>query len=194
MYAGITSLVESVKKIIRPAAVSYTTTSLVIIAVAVIAKILLGRYVKAKGKSVDSGALVASGTDAMSDAILSFAVLVTALIFTFTGFSLEAYVGVVISVFIIKAGYEMISDTVSDILGRRADVETSKKIKEELGKTLWAITDGDTDLRNYRQETEKDCTSQETEEVGTDDFLALFVFVRSRYAISIRGNRTWYIC
>ncbi len=149
MYAGITSLVESVKKIIHPAAVSYTTTSLVIIAVAVIAKILLGRYVKAKGKSVDSGALVASGTDAMSDAILSFAVLVTALIFTFTGFSLEAYVGVVISVFIIKAGYEMISDTVSDILGKRADEGMSKTIKKMLVEEPEILGAYDLFLHNY---------------------------------------------
>ena len=132
LYAGITSLVESVKKIIHSDEVSYSTVSLVIIAVAVVAKILLGRYVKAKGQEVGSGALVASGTDAMSDAVLSFAVLVTALIFTFTGVSLEAYVGVVISIFIIKAGIEMISDTVSDILGRRADEELSRTIKKML--------------------------------------------------------------
>ncbi|MBR0468902.1 MAG: cation transporter, partial [Mogibacterium sp.] len=77
-----------------------------------------------------SGALVASGTDALSDAALSLAVLLTALLYTFKGISLEAYVGVVISGFIIKAGYEMISDTVKDILGRRANVEVSNKIKE----------------------------------------------------------------
>ena len=130
MYAGITSLVESVKKIIDPQKPDYSTISLVIIAVAVLAKILLGRYVKKMGEKTHSGALVASGTDALSDAALSLAVLLTALLYTFKGISLEAYVGVVISGFIIKAGYEMISDTVKDILGRRANVEVSNKIKE----------------------------------------------------------------
>ena len=130
MYAGITSLVESVKKIIDPQKPDYTTISLVIIGVAVLAKILLGRYVKKTGEKTHSGALVASGTDALSDAALSLAVLLTALLYTFKGISLEAYVGVVISGFIIKAGYEMISDTVKDILGRRANVEVSNKIKE----------------------------------------------------------------
>ena len=100
------------------------------IGVAVVTKILLGRYVKAKGEQTGSGALVASGTDALSDAAISFGVLVTALIYTFRGISLEAYMGVIISGLIIKAGYEMISETVSDILGRRADVEVSKRIKE----------------------------------------------------------------
>ena len=130
MYAGITSLIESVKKIIDPQKPDYSTISLVIIGVAVLAKILLGRYVKKTGEKTHSGALVASGTDALSDAALSLAVLLTALLYTFKGISLEAFVGVVISGFIIKAGYEMISDTVKDILGRRANVEVSNRIKE----------------------------------------------------------------
>ena len=129
LYAGITSLTESVKKIIEPSAAHYSNIALVIIAVAVIAKILLGRYVKAKGEQTGSGALVASGTDALSDAAISAGVLATALIYTFKGISLEAYMGVIISGFIIKAGFEMVSDTVSDILGKRTDVEVSKKIK-----------------------------------------------------------------
>ena len=130
LYAGITSLVESVKKIIDPVQASYSKVSLVIIAVAVVTKVLLGRYVKKKGEQTNSGALVASGTDALSDAALSLAVLATALLYTYKGISLEAYMGVIIAGFIIKAGIDMISDTVSDILGRRADVEVSKKIKE----------------------------------------------------------------
>jgi cation diffusion facilitator family transporter len=130
LYAGITSLVESVKKIIHPETPEYSTVALIIIAVAVVVKILLGRYVKAKGKETNSGALIASGTDALSDAALSAAVLATALIYTFKGISLEAYMGVIISGFIIKAGYEMISDTIADILGKRADTEVAKKIKE----------------------------------------------------------------
>ena len=130
LYAGITSLIESVKKIIEPTTPDYSAVSLIIIAVAVAAKVLLGRYVKKKGEQTRSGALVASGTDAISDAALSLAVLLTALLYTFKGISLEAYVGVVISGFIIKAGYEMVSDTVADILGRRANVEVSNKIKE----------------------------------------------------------------
>ena len=130
LYAGVTSIVESVKKIIDPVTAEYSKITLAIVAVAVIAKVLLGRYVKSKGKEVGSGALVASGTDALSDAALSAAVLATALIYIFFGVSLEAYMGVVISVFIIKAGVEMVSDTIADILGKRADVETSRKIKE----------------------------------------------------------------
>ena len=152
--AGITSLVESVKKIIDPVEAHYTTTALVIIGVAVITKILLGRYVKAKGEQTGSGALVASGTDALSDAAISAGVLITALIYTLKGISLEAYMGVIISGFIIKAGYEMISDTVSDILGRRADVETSKKIKEIVTSEPAVLGAYDLFVHNYGPDRE----------------------------------------
>lgn len=132
LYAGITSAVESVKKIIHPEKPDYSVVSLVIIAVAVAVKIVLGRYVKAKGEEVNSGSLIASGSDAMFDAILSASVLACAIIFKVTGISLEAFVGVAISVIIIKSGVEMMIETLNEILGERADKETTDHIKRLL--------------------------------------------------------------
>ena len=132
LYAGITALVESVKKIIHQETPEYSTISLIIIAVAVIVKIFLGKYVKAQGKKVNSGALVASGSDAMFDSVLSFSVLLSAIVFLVFKISLEAYVGAVISCFIVKAGLEMMSETVNEILGRRPDKETTAQIKRLL--------------------------------------------------------------
>ncbi|MBQ9464458.1 MAG: cation diffusion facilitator family transporter, partial [Lachnospiraceae bacterium] len=75
LYAGITSLVESIKKIIHPETPDYSRVSLIIIAAAVIVKIILGRFVKARGEKAGSQALVASGKDATFDAVLSASVL-----------------------------------------------------------------------------------------------------------------------
>jgi len=134
MYAGITALVESIKKIITPEESNYSITSLVIIAVAIAVKLILGRYVKAQGQKVNSGALVASGSDASFDAILSASVLACAIINLLFHISLEAYMGIIISIFIIKAGVGMIQDTLNDILGQRNDAETSKTIKQLLNE------------------------------------------------------------
>ncbi len=129
LYAGITSLVESVKKIIHPEAADYGMVSLIIIAVAIIVKLLLGAYVKKQGEKVNSGALVASGKDASFDAILSASVLASAIVFLVWGISLEAYVGVIISIVIIKAGIEMMIETLNDIIGQRGDAETAKEVR-----------------------------------------------------------------
>ena len=130
LYAGITSLVESVKKIISPETADYSTISLIIIAVAIIVKLILGQYVKKQGEKHNSGALVASGSDALFDAILSASVLVSAIVYLLSGISLEAYVGVIISAFIIKAGIEIMLDTVNDILGKRGNKEETERIKK----------------------------------------------------------------
>lgn len=130
LYAGITSLVESVKKIISPETADYNAVSLIIISVAIVVKLILGMYVRKKGKKVNSGALTASGSDALFDAILSASVLASAVIFLIWQVSLEAYVGVVIAGFIIKAGIEMMIETLNDIIGKREDAESVKELKQ----------------------------------------------------------------
>lgn len=132
IYAGITAMVESVKKLIDPQTPDYSTVTLVIVAAAVVAKIVLGQYVKRTGIRVNSGALTASGQDAFFDAILSFVVLVSAIIYIATGFSLEAYVSIAISIFIIKAGLEMLLETVDEILGKRVDADYLGQIKQTI--------------------------------------------------------------
>ena len=129
LYAGITSLVESVKKIIWSEEADYSTISLVIISVAIVVKLILGQYVKKQGKKYNSGALVASGSDALFDAVLSASVLASAIVYLVWGISLEAYVGVLLSAFIIKAGIEMMVETVNDILGKRNDKEEADHIR-----------------------------------------------------------------
>ncbi len=129
LYAGITSFVESIKKIISPEEADYSVVSIVIISVAIIVKLFLGLYVKRQGKNVNSGALIASGSDALFDAVLSSSVLASAIIYLIFGISLEAYVGVIISGFIIKAGIEIMIETLNDIIGKREDTEMIKELK-----------------------------------------------------------------
>lgn len=130
LYAGVTSFTESVKKIISPQTPEYTVVSLVIVAVAVVVKIVLGRYVKSVGTKVNSDSLVNSGEDATLDSIISASTLVAAVIFMIFGLSLEAWLGAVISLVIIKSGFEMLKDTISQILGERSDPELAKSIKQ----------------------------------------------------------------
>jgi len=130
LYAGVTSLVESVKKIINPDVPDYSTVSLIIVGAAVVVKIVLGRYVKSVGKKVNSASLVNSGEDATLDSVISASTLVAAAIFLIFDISLEAWLGAIISLVIIKSGFEMIKETVSQILGERNDADLAKSIKE----------------------------------------------------------------
>lgn len=130
LYAGISALIESIKNILNPQIPEYTTVSLIIITVAVIVKIMLGLYVKKKGEEINSDALKASGKDALFDSIISSSTLLAAIIYLLTSISLESYLGLIISLIIIKAGYEMLSDTISELLGKRIDSDISSLIKK----------------------------------------------------------------
>ena len=134
LYAGITALVESIKKIIHPEVANYNTTTLIILIAGIGVKFILGIYVKRKGKEVNSDSLVASGLDAFNDAILSISVLVSALIYMAFNISLEAYVGVLVAIFIIKAGLELIKDSVDNMLGLRVESDLAKAIKKDINQ------------------------------------------------------------
>lgn len=130
LYAGISSLTESVKKIIHPETPDYSPVILIIVAVAVIVKIVLGRYVKSVGVKTNSESLINSGEDATLDSIISASTLAAAAIYLIWGIRLEAWLGAIISVVIIKSGIDMLRSTLSQILGERVDAELAREIKE----------------------------------------------------------------
>lgn len=130
LYAGITSFVESVKKIIHPETPDYSTAAIIIVSVAIIVKVILGTFVQKTGRRVNSDSLVNSGTDALMDSIISASTLAAAIIFIIWHISLEAWLGAVISVIIVKSGIEMLTRTISHLIGQRVSVETARKVRE----------------------------------------------------------------
>ena len=128
--AGASALYQSVLKIITPEETDYKFYSLLIIAVAVLVKFFFGAYVKGVGKKLNSSSLVASGTDAFFDGILSFSTLVAAIISLAFGLNLEGWFGAAIAIFILKSGFDILRETLSSIIGVRADEETVKELKK----------------------------------------------------------------
>lgn len=153
LYAGVTSLIEAVKKIINPEVPDYNTLSLVIVGVAIFVKIGLGLYVKTTGEKVNSDSLVNSGKDALLDSVISSATLVAALAYVFTGWSLEAYLGAVISAVIIKAGLEMLTETISKLLGEPGDIELLQGVKKTVNSFDEVKGAYDLVLHNYGPDT-----------------------------------------
>ena len=132
LSAGATSLYESAKKIFYPMQPEYTQTTLIVIVVAIVVKLVLGRYVKNKGVQLNSDALIVSGSDALFDAIITLATLVSAGVMLLWGISLDGILGVLISLVIIKAGIEMLSSPVNELLGTSIPAELTNQIIKEV--------------------------------------------------------------
>ena len=153
MYAGGTSLIESVKKIINPVVPDYKISTFIIVIVAIVVKILLGLYVKNIGEKVNSDALEGSGKDALSDAVISASTLISAIVFVVTKISLEAWLGIVISILILKTGIEMLKGTLSQILGERVDKDIAISIKNTVSSFEDVYGAYDLILNNYGPDT-----------------------------------------
>lgn len=135
LFAGCTAIKESVEQLIDmyskgAEGPAYEMWSLIVIAAAIVVKIGLGIYFRIMGKKTDSDALKGSGTDALTDAILSVSTLVGALVSYFTHVSIEPYLGIAIGLFILKSGIGILRDGVSSIIGERSDYETVQKVKK----------------------------------------------------------------
>lgn len=147
--AGISSLKESAEKIISPDETHYSVISIIIVAVAVFVKFFLGRYVKNTGKKIDSQSLIASGTDAYFDAVVSFSTFIAAIISLIWNFTIEGYLGIAIAALIIKSGTGILKETLNAMIGLRADGELSKKIKERINSFEQVEGTYDLILHNY---------------------------------------------
>ena len=147
--AGATSLKESFAKIIEPVEPNYTAVTLIVVIVAIFVKFFFGRYVKKSGEKLDSQSLIASGTDAFMDAILSFTTLVGAVIFLITKLNIEGYLGVVISIIILKSAIEILKDTIDTMIGVRADTELTTTLKEKINAHKEVLGTYDMMLHSY---------------------------------------------
>ena len=132
LLAGVTSLRSSLDKVIHPEIAHYTAASLVVIAAAVLVKFALGRYVKKQGTKYQSESLIASGTDAMFDSIISFSTLVAAIVTLLFNISIEGWLGIVISVLIFKAGIEILMESLNGIIGSRVENSLAAELKTRI--------------------------------------------------------------
>lgn len=149
LYAGVTSFIESVKSIINPEIAEYSTISIIIIIVAVAVKSFLTIYISRVGKKVHSDSLIAAGKESLGDIAISAATVVAVFMYVNAGISIEAWLGTVIALFIIKAGVETLFETVAKILGTGADAAFVRDIKKAIQEREEVVGAFDLVLHNY---------------------------------------------
>ncbi len=149
LFTGLLALKESVDKIISNTEATYDIFAFIIIFVAIFVKLILGNYYKKQGKILDSSSLVASGVDAIGDSFISLSTFIGALISYIWHINLEGYIGVIISVMIIKTAIGILKETVDDMIGVRADSNLTKKIRKLINTYDGVLGVYDLTLHNY---------------------------------------------
>ncbi len=121
LLVGVELLRGSVRKIRAPEPIDFRPVVLIILLVSVAVKLWLFFFNRKIGKKIDSTVIRATGTDSLSDAAATSAVLISALISHFTGFDTDAYMGILVAVIILIAGVKILNETKNSILGGAPD-------------------------------------------------------------------------
>lgn len=129
LTAGIMAMVESIPKILHPELADYSWNTIVVVVAAIVVKLILGLYVRHAGRRFSSSSLIASGIDALFDAVLSFGTLVGIIVTLVFHVSIDGILGAIISLFIIKTSLEILFEASNEILGQAADRELTSKLK-----------------------------------------------------------------
>ena len=149
LIAGGTAIYESIQSLVQQTKASYTDISLIVVSIAILVKVALGLYYRKVAKEVNSDALKGSGIDALFDSLLSTATLIGAIIARYTEVYIEGYLGIVIGLFIIKSGVEILMGAVSNIIGERTSNEVAIKIKQTVNSFPEVIGSYDLIINNY---------------------------------------------
>lgn len=109
IIVGVHIIIESIEEIISPSdEIAYSIPTIVVLICSLVAKLLLGRYLKNTGKKVKSDTLIASSVETINDSIISGAVLLSAIAHALWHVNVEPYISILISIIILKLGLQLI--------------------------------------------------------------------------------------
>lgn len=131
LAAGISSLFEASRSIIKPVVPQYGTFSLAVVAVAACVKFGLGAYLLRAGSRLNAGSLTASGTDSVMDGFVSTATCIAGIVYLHMGVRIESWLAAMIALLIIKSGFELLFDTASKLLGERVSPKVAARVERE---------------------------------------------------------------
>lgn len=149
VVAGFEMFKSAVDLIFHPAELKVSYISLAIVAVTAVIKFALGTYTIAMGKKAESNSLVGVGSECRGDSFASVITIVSSIIFLVFHKNVDAFAGVLVSILIMRAGFEVLQETVGDLLGRAGEEELAKKLYKEIRSTEGIYSAADMMLHNY---------------------------------------------
>lgn len=149
LLIGWELLSGSVNKVFNPTETLFSWVSVGILGASVLVKLWLCFFNRKIAKKIDSSVMRATAADSLSDAGATAAVLVSTLVFKFTSFDPDAYVGILVAVLILVAGIKILNETKNSILGEKPSEETVAAIEEVVCRFPEALGIHDLVVHNY---------------------------------------------
>lgn len=128
MIMGVTLAQNSIQSIKAPKEVHFSYLVCFILICSILAKAYMFLYNNRIGKLINSSAMKSTATDSISDLLSTTAILVALVIQTNTGWHIDGWCGLLVSIFIIFSGFKSLAETIERILGESADKDLINKV------------------------------------------------------------------
>lgn len=150
LLVGWNLLGESVAKILSPETTTeFSWIMIIVLGLSVLVKLWLCYFNRKLAARIGSSVMKATAADSLSDAIATAAVLCAMLVFKFTGFDADGYMGVAVAVIIFIAGIKILNETKNAILGESSDPEIVENVKKIVAEFPDALGIHDMVVHNY---------------------------------------------
>lgn len=144
---------SSFDKIISPEAIEVSWLMLLVLVVGIIVKFSQFVIYKKIGDAIDSETLLANKIDTRNDSIATCLTLIAMIVMRIFNINIDAYIGFLLSLFIIISGFKVLLDTISPLLGEKPDKDLVKKIKRKLNSFEGVLSFHELIIHNYGNNT-----------------------------------------
>lgn len=132
LQVGFTCFKSAIDKIIHPEDISFNYILVGILILSILIKVWLGLFNRGLGEKINSTVMKATAADAFGDVLVTSATVVSILISKFTGYNIDGYMGIVVSIFVLLAGFNIAKDTLEPLLGQAVSTEVYDLITQKV--------------------------------------------------------------
>ncbi|MBN1891734.1 MAG: cation transporter [Clostridiales bacterium] len=149
ILAGFEFLIHSVKGVISPKAIIYEPFMTIILAASVLCKVGMFFYFRKTSDRIKSDSFRGVALDSLSDAGITLVTLIGLIVSAKSGWIIDGYIGILVSVLVMASGFSSAKSSVSFILGKKADPELVKEITDYITENEQVIGVHDIMVHDY---------------------------------------------
>lgn len=149
LQVGFSTLQSAVTKIIKPQQINFSLMSVIILSISILIKLWLGFFNRKLGKRVNSSVMKATSADAFGDVIITSGTVIAIIIEKSTGLLVDGYMGLIVSIFVLYAGYNIAKETIEPLLGEAVEPELYEQITEMVESYEHIVGSHDLIVHNY---------------------------------------------
>lgn len=149
IMVGFELFTGSIDKVLHPTKVTFSYVVLATLIISIVVKVWMGLFNRKLGKEINSSVMLATSKDSMNDVVATSATVVALVASMWTDAPIDGIMGIVVSLFILLSGFDIVKETVDELLGQPADEELVTKLSEMVEENPYALGMHDLIIHSY---------------------------------------------